>query len=210
MPWALKTVHQEPGSPHLEANKVAPLDPVADQRHTKTNSALRSFGAHPSGPVKETPLQSKDHQIPAADLFYGLLGLIPFLAPAPLHFIAPGLDHLLPFALAAYSAIILSFIGGARFGLTNGHARPSAAEISFSMLPSLVGWALLLLPETQRVWQLAGLAAALLIHGIWDICSTGTPPWYPRLRAILTLGAVIGLGADIAVMTSAPPPLFRL
>ena len=41
----------------------------------------------------------------------------------------------------------------------------------------------------------AALAAALVLHYIWDLRSPGLPVWYPRLRLILTAGAVAGLAA---------------
>jgi hypothetical protein len=67
------------------------------------------------------------------------------------------------------------------------------------MLPTLVALAILTLPAAARTWQLLGLAAALAAHGLWDIRSRGLPAWYPRLRTILTLGAVVGLGAGAMV-----------
>ena len=37
------------------------------------------------------------------------------------------------------------------------------------------------------------LAAALALHLLWDLRSNGPPAWYPRLRILLTLGAMTGL-----------------
>ena len=94
-----------------------------------------------------------------------------------------------------YGALILSFLGGARWGLEVARPQPRVAVVSLAMLPSLVGLVLLLLPSDWRSLQLWGLAAALLLHWLWDVRAAGLPPWYPRLRTILTLGAVTGLAA---------------
>jgi hypothetical protein len=61
------------------------------------------------------------------------------------------------------------------------------------MLPTLVG--LGLLSGTSGAVRLFGLAAALAAHWIWDVRAADVPAWYPRLRTLLTVGAVVGLVA---------------
>jgi hypothetical protein len=131
--------------------------------------------------------------MPRNVLVYGLLGVIPFWAPVAAALLWP---HVLPLAgvvAGVYGALILSFLGGARWGLEVVRPDPRVGVVSLAMLPTLLGLALLLLPADWRVVQLWGLAAALLLHWLWDVGATGLPPWYPRLRTILTLGAVTGL-----------------
>ena len=130
---------------------------------------------------------------PRVVLVYGLLGLIPFVAPSVLGWLLPQWSALAAQGLALYGGLILSFLGGARWALAVRPAPVSALTVSLAMLPTLVALALLLLPADLRTAQLAGLACALLIHGAWDIWSKGLPDWYPRLRLLLTLGAVAGL-----------------
>ena len=72
------------------------------------------------------------------------------------------------------------------------------------MLPTLAALALLLYPGLPRPLQLLALAALLTLHYVWDALSPGLPPWYPRLRAILTLGAVTGLVAMAWLVLHAP------
>jgi ribose/xylose/arabinose/galactoside ABC-type transport system permease subunit len=136
--------------------------------------------------------------IPGVVLAYGVLGLIPFLAPALFGMALPAYRMTAAAVLAFYGALILSFLGGARWGLAVGRAQPDAAVVSLAMLPTLAGLALLLMPDPVR---LPGLAAALALHGLWDIRAAGLPPWYPRLRSALTAGAVIGLAAGAVVLT---------
>ena len=132
-------------------------------------------------------------------LGYGRLGLIPFLAPGPLALLAPDLAPTAGLALAVYAALILSFLGGGRWGMAVGTAEVDNRIVSLAMLPSLAGYALLMMPEESRGWQLAGLAAAHILQGLWDFRSTKAPVWYRGLRGQLTLGAVAGLALGVVV-----------
>lgn len=138
--------------------------------------------------------------IPSVCLVYGLLGLIPFLAPPVLALAWPGLSDLAGRGVALYGGLILSFLGGGRWGLALIAPAPDRRVIGLSMLPTLVGLALLLAPASARGLQLCALAAALAADGIWDIRSSAVPDWYPRLRALLTVGAVAGLGLGAIVL----------
>ncbi|KPF78846.1 hypothetical protein IP88_03035 [alpha proteobacterium AAP81b] len=136
---------------------------------------------------------------PRIVLVYGVAGLIPFLAPPLATLVVPGATDLVAGLAAAYGALILSFLGGARWGLEIAHARPRPAVIGLAMLPTLGGLALLLLPPDLRPFQLAGLALLLGLHFLWDLSARGLPRWYPRLRTPLTVGAVAGLIAEAAL-----------
>ncbi len=139
-------------------------------------------------------------KIPPAILIYGVLGLVPFLAPPMIGVAMPTLADYAATALAAYGALILSFLGGARWGLAIGKPAPNVAVISLAMLPTLVGLALLMLPTGTRTAQLIGIALALILHWVWDWRGTDLPPWYGRLRTILTIGAVAGLLAGAVAL----------
>ena len=131
---------------------------------------------------------------PPAVLLYGALGLIPFLAAPAATLILPDFRWQFTEALLWWSAIILSFLGGARWGAAIQAASPQPRLIGLAMLPSIVGWLILLLPAKYRAVQLLALAAALLLHLVWDWRSGGLPGWYGRLRTTLTAGAITALG----------------
>lgn len=142
-----------------------------------------------------TPLAAL-RSIPPAPLALGLAGLIPFWALAlaiASHAdfgLAPGL---LDLALATYAAIILSFLGGIRWGLAVAAGRSEARDYAIAVVPSLVGWALLAAPEP---WRLAGLGFVLLALGPLDlglVRSGLAPAWFGRLRLILSTGAGVAL-----------------
>jgi hypothetical protein len=136
---------------------------------------------------------------PAVVMSYGLLGLVPFLAPPVIPVVAPTLAGFASQVLALYGALILSFLGGARWGLAVTDPAPSVRIVSLAMLPTLIGLGLLLVPIGKV--RLLGLAAALGVHWVWDIRCAGVPGWYPGLRTILTAGAIAGLLAGAFSLT---------
>lgn len=131
--------------------------------------------------------------IPRVVLIYGVLGLVPFLAPPLVGLMAPNLSGVAATGLALYGGLILSFLGGARWGMAIGEERPRAFTITVAMIPTLVSLALLMLPPQAQTEKLLGLAMALALHLLWDLRSNGPPAWYPPLRILLTLGAMAGL-----------------
>ncbi len=136
---------------------------------------------------------SSSSEIPRPALIYGLLGLIPFLALPLLVLAIPAQGEAWLNLLSFYGALILSFLGGARWGLAIDRPVPSALTLSLSMLPTLTAFAVLGLLPGQLDLQLGVLFISLILQGIWDIRSHGLPSWYPRLRTILTLVAALGL-----------------
>lgn len=147
-----------------------------------------------------------DHEIPPLPLAIGLLGLAPFiglaLATALAGREAGGLDA--PYALTVYAAVILSFMGGAHWGLALRHpARDVRAAL-------YVGAAL------SPAWAWAGvfaggavglglLAAGLAAQGAADGLYAGrfaAPRWYPRLRALLSALACVATAAASVVVAS--------
>jgi hypothetical protein len=136
--------------------------------------------------------------IPRVVLIYGVLGWIPFLLPPVAGLVFPDARPVSLAILSVYGALILSFLGGARWGFAVAEPRPPPRVVSLAMLPTLIGLGLLLLPAGPR---LLGLAIALVLHWLWDLFSDGLPPWYGPLRTALTAGAVVGLVAGVFLLT---------
>ncbi len=145
-------------------------------------------------------MSSDSAATPVWVLRLGRLGLIPFLVPGLAGWLWPAIAPLAGSALAAYAALILSFLAGARWGMAVAAPSINNRIVSLAMLPSLTGFALILLPPEWRGWQLAGLAAAYILQGYWDLRATTVPTWYASLRGQLTLGALAGLAAGLAIL----------
>jgi len=170
-------------------------------------------------------MAARNQSIPVPALVLGLGGLIPFILPAIVlclpHWSSALINSLWPFAtasdnavdplwlaqravfsLGAYAAIILSFLGGVRWGnlLDNNARLREWAPLTLSVVPSLIAWPALLLPP---LWMLSLLAAGLVLHYALDVEALRRkelPVWFGKLRLILTSGAILSLlGAMLSV-----------
>lgn len=124
----------------------------------------------------------------------GLLGLLPFIAGALAVLLAP--DHWGGFArgaLIAYGAVILSFLGAVHWGLAlrapPAEAWATPARLVLGVVPSLIGWAALLLLEAASPPLLAAGILATAAMEQWAAGRGLVPGFYMRLRWVLSLGA---------------------
>jgi hypothetical protein len=137
-----------------------------------------STSAHPTHP-------------PGVAWAYGLLGLLPFVAGAAGTLVTAGvLRALVQLGLLVYGGLILSFLGGGRWGLEIGRGPVRAGVISGSMAGAAVSTLLVAAAGVAPGWRLAVLALAHVGQWAWDVRSRETPDWYPNLRHVLTGGAV--------------------
>ena len=138
-------------------------------------------------------MTGRSEQTPRAVLAYGILGIIPFWSLPVASVLAPNGVGLAAAIEAVYAALILSFLGGARWGLAVRDASPNPVVVGLAMTPTLAGLAGLVLTHGEMRVQLLALAVALTWSWAWDFSAKGLPPWYGRFRTVLTLGAVGGL-----------------
>jgi hypothetical protein len=131
--------------------------------------------------------------VPSPVRIYALLGLIPFLLPPAIAWARPQFAQPMLAMEADYAALILSFLGGVRWAMEARRATPDAHVIGQSMLPTLAALALMLIPAVSS--RLFGLAIALAAQWAWDRRSKDAPPWFSRLRTVLSAGALVGLVA---------------
>lgn len=133
----------------------------------------------------------------------GLGGLIPFVAGAAALLWPGAVPVAVPggaaAALAAYAAVIVSFLGGIHWGLAFVQPGGSATtRLVWGVVPSLIAWPALLLPPA---WSLAVLAAALVLCFMVDrraYPALGLAAWLP-LRGLLTTVAAISCAAGAAL-----------
>ncbi len=138
-------------------------------------------------------MTGRNDSAPPAVLALGLLGIIPFCSLPLAALLAPNWMGVAAAVEAVYAALILSFLGGARWGLAVRDASPNPVVVGLAMTPTLVGLAVLVFSHGEMRVQLLALAAALTLSWAWDFSAKDLPPWYGRFRTVLTLGAVGGL-----------------
>ncbi|TCL00499.1 uncharacterized protein DUF3429 [Shimia isoporae] len=146
-------------------------------------------------------------RIPTAPLLLGLAGLIPFVWGA-LTILQPSLQDwgaatlgprfVGPYVQLFYGSVILSFMSGVLWGFATkaGGAR-AAVGYTLSVIPAL--WAFFMTgggPVSAGTNLLFGFAGLLLLDYAffqWGL----TPPWWMRLRLILTAVVVTCLAISI-------------
>lgn len=96
--------------------------------------------------------------------------------------------------LITWSAVMLGFLGGIRWGLESSRGAPRWSRLAVSTLFPIGGWTLLALRGDIPVeWILTGFIAAYILQWLFDHSAPDTPSRYPSLMTVLTLGASVSL-----------------
>ena len=128
---------------------------------------------------------------PRLALGLSAFGVVPFAALAAAAWIGdPETASAAVFAVAAYGAVILSFIAGAHWGFASLKLKeqntPASRLLAWSVVPSLVGWTALLLPAPWSLAVLGMAVAAVLFLDRWAAEWSLAPGWWLRLRTPLS------------------------
>jgi hypothetical protein len=132
---------------------------------------------------------------PAALWAIALVALVPFPAAALLYCYGPRADQTISLTvLFAWSALVLSFLGGVHWGLETREPEPRWQRQAFYALAAAAGLVVLvgrgLAPDA---WLLAVLIAAFMIQWLFDNQAPDTPSRYPSLSTALTAAAGVSL-----------------
>ncbi|MBX3661256.1 MAG: DUF3429 domain-containing protein [Burkholderiales bacterium] len=141
--------------------------------------------------------------MPLPALLLGAGGLIPFVGLALLAAAGPVASHVYWLtALSYYGAVILAFVGALHWAYAvkrGAEGRSAWIQYGASVLPALLAWLSLLFP----VWTALRLQAlALLACHAFDRLmqhDDPVPPWFLRLRAVLSAVAALSLFAASVV-----------
>ena len=131
-----------------------------------------------------------------------LSGALPFIGLTLLTIGEPHVEERVEVAtvlLMLYAAVILSFLGGIRFGMeARAPGDDAAANLAWSVVPSLAGWGLLVLTYIVVIlgasgfvgWTFALFAALFALQYAWDAASVRAgeaPGWFGPMRQRITL-----------------------
>ena len=135
-----------------------------------------------------------------AALWLTALGYLPFIILALALLANVGFPlgrEMLILMLTGYGAVILSFLGGIRWGMAIINGK-SGTTLVLSVLPSLLGWiALIMEPRAGLIALIIGIT----LHYVWDRASVGDggyPAWFARIRTAITVAVVFALALAIA------------
>lgn len=143
------------------------------------------------------------NSIPKSALYLGLAGALPFiwgvlsmLVPDAGLWVAQNITPRFvgPFVQLSYGTVILAFMSGVLWGFAT-KAENSRASIGYllSIIPAL--WAFLMVgggPYSAAINLAIGFGGLILLDQLftnWDL----TPPWWMRLRILLTAIVVVCL-----------------
>jgi hypothetical protein len=145
--------------------------------------------------MDESKFVSRDEAPPVALWIIALLALAPFPAAAivygygPREMETPALGVIL-----TWSAVVLSFLGGVRWGLETAMRAPRAGRQVISVLSAVAAWLLLLARHRfPDKWILAGAIAAFLLQWLFDHQGPDVPARYPKLSTAVTAAACVSL-----------------
>lgn len=149
-------------------------------------------------------MSASQDRAPAPALVLGWLGLLPFPAAAGVFAMGPPqLAGPALLALLTYSAVVLSFLSGVRWGVEITLPAPRWRELALSAVAPAAAWVLLALPFTDPRWQLGGFVGVYLLQWLADTHAPDEiPAWYRRLRTPLTLGAAVALAVALEASIS--------
>lgn len=152
-------------------------------------------------------------QAPRAPLILGLAGAIPFLLCTALFLANTGAvgrsaeiwGSIGLSGVIFYAAIILSFLGGTRWGraVTTHPDGPTPVVMAWSVLPAIIAWVGALISFAPFRQPEFGLAMVMFAHGAmlaWDLGSTRDgqwPRWYGALRTLLSTIAIATIGVTL-------------
>ena len=146
--------------------------------------------------ISDRPI-GDDGRPPLVGLIIGWAGVVPFVvaALAPMVLTDYGTVAFLSLAGGVYAALMLSFLGGVRWGMAMSPLWASDRSLGFalSIVAPSAGWIALLIP---RIEGLSILIIAFLLQGWLDLRAVGegrAPLWYGPLRIRLTAAAVVAL-----------------
>ena len=140
--------------------------------------------------------------LPASARFLGYSGLIPFVLLGLLAWMGPVQTR--PWALqalAAYGAVIVSFLGGIHWGLGFLLERQNSFHFAWGVLPSLLAWAALLLPAAAGLALLAGALALCYAVDRRAYARSGVPHWLALRLHLSSVAAVCCLVGAAAVFS---------
>lgn len=100
--------------------------------------------------------------------------------------------------ILTWSAVVMGFLGGIRWGLESARAQPRWTRLAHSLISPVGGWALLFSRgAVDTPWLLCGFLAAFILQWLFDHTAPDVPARYPRLMTVLTLGACLSLAVAL-------------
>jgi hypothetical protein len=126
----------------------------------------------------------------------GYAGLLPFVGGAVLVWLVQGEAHVYAaMALAAYAALIVSFLGGIHWGLAMRQPEPPTGTLVWGVVPSLVAWPAVVMPAYAGLVLLGLMLVVSYAVDRRSYPALGAASWLVlrfRLSAVAALACFVG------------------
>jgi hypothetical protein len=100
--------------------------------------------------------------------------------------------------LLTWSAVVLSFLAGVRWGLESGRREPRPGRLAVAMIFAVAAWVLLLARwRLDLSWTLTAYLAAFMLQWLSDHAAPNTAARFPRLSTAVTASACISLAVAL-------------
>jgi len=142
-----------------------------------------------------TEIMSRNEAPPVALWLIALVALAPFPVSALVYsYGSPSTTALALSVLLTWSAVVLSFLGGVRWGMETTMNAPRPVRQVISVLSAVVAWGLLIARHrAPEEWIIGGAMAAFLLQWLFDHQGPDVPARYPKLSTAITAAACISL-----------------
>lgn len=100
--------------------------------------------------------------------------------------------------LLTWSAVVLSFLAGVRWGLESGRRTPRRERLAGSLIFAIVACGLLLARwRLELTWTLTAYLAAFMLQWLSDHAAPNTAARFPRLSTAVTGAACVSLAVAL-------------
>lgn len=143
---------------------------------------------------------------PASMWILAILALLPFPVSAGIYgYGPPEAARQAVTVLLTWSAVVLSFLAGVRWGLESGRRSPRRGRLAGALMFGVAAWALLLARwRFELAWIVTAYLAAFMLQWLSDHAAPNTASRFPRLSTAVTVAACVSLAValDQAIRSS--------
>jgi hypothetical protein len=146
-----------------------------------------------------SPKESAREAAPLSLWFLAVLALLPFPISACVYgYGPPDAAREAVTVLLTWSAVVLSFLAGVRWGLETARRTPRRERLAITVLFAFLAWGLLLARwRFQLTWTLTAYLAAFLVQWLSDHAAPEPAARFPRLSTVVTAAACISLAVAL-------------
>jgi hypothetical protein len=151
------------------------------------------------------PRASAREAAPLSMWLLAVLALLPFPVSAGIYgYGPPAASRQAVTVLLTWSAVVLSFLAGVRWGLESGRRVPRRGRLAGALMFGVVAWGLLLARwRLDLAWIVTAYLAAFMLQWLSDHAAPNTAARFPRLSTSVTVAACVSLAValDQAIRT---------